>query len=42
MKKKIEISAFILICIMVISLAVKAGRHHDQCRECNFAVKSVK
>lgn len=38
MKKKIEIGAFLLICAMVIALAVKAGRHHERCRECNLIV----
>jgi len=40
MKKKIEIGAFLAICIMVITFAIKAGKHHDQCRECNLAVKT--
>lgn len=39
MKKKIEIVAFLAICIMVITFAIKAGKHHDQCRECTLAVK---
>ena len=40
MKKKIEIIAFLAICIMVVTFAIRAGKHHDQCRECNLAVKA--
>jgi hypothetical protein len=34
MKQKIEIAAFLAICIMVISFAIKAGRHHEKCQDC--------
>lgn len=40
MKKKIEIVAFLAVCIMVVTFAIRAGKHHDQCRECNLAVKT--
>ena len=39
MKKRIEIISFLAICIMVITFAIKAGRHHEQCRVCQLAVK---
>jgi len=34
MKQKIEIAAFLAICIMVISFAIKAGRHREKCQDC--------
>jgi hypothetical protein len=40
MRKKIEIIAFLAICIMVITFAIQAGRHHEKCRECQLAVKT--
>ena len=40
MKKKIEIAAFLLICAVVIGFAIKAGQHHERCRECNLPVKT--
>jgi hypothetical protein len=39
MRQKIEVIAFLAICVMVISFAISAGKHHDQCRECNMAAK---
>ena len=37
MKQKIEIAAFLAICIMVITFAIKAGKHHENCRECKLS-----
>jgi hypothetical protein len=37
MKQKIEIAAFLAICIMVITFAIKAGQHHEKCRECKLS-----
>lgn len=40
MKKKMEIVAFFAICIMVVTFAIKAGQHHENCQQCNLAVKT--
>ncbi|MFC0771930.1 hypothetical protein [Terrimonas alba] len=40
MKQKLEIAGFVAVCLIVITFAIQAGRHHDQCRECNLAVKT--
>lgn len=37
MKQKIEVAAFLAICIMVITFAIKPGRHHENCRECQLS-----
>jgi len=37
MKQKIEIVGFLVICIMVITFAIKAGKHHENCRECRLS-----
>lgn len=39
MKKKIQVIAFLLGCALVISFAIQAGRHHENCRECRAAVR---
>jgi len=42
MKQKIEIAFFLAICITVISFAIKAGKHHENCRECRLSgIKSA-
>jgi hypothetical protein len=38
MQKKIQIIALVLGCIAVIAFAIQAGRHHENCRECNLAI----
>ena len=40
MKKKIEIVSFLAICAIVITFAIKAGQHHENCQQCNLAVKT--
>lgn len=37
MKQKIEIAAFLVICIMVITFAIRAGKHHENCRDCKLS-----
>lgn len=37
MRKKIEIAAFLAVCIMVISSAIRAGQHHEKCEECKLS-----
>lgn len=39
MKKKIEIVAFLAMCVIVVTFAIKAGQHHKNCQQCNLAVK---
>ncbi|MGZ8559244.1 MAG: hypothetical protein ACXWWC_12960 [Chitinophagaceae bacterium] len=39
MKKYMVIISFLAICITVITFAIKAGRHHEDCRECQLAAK---
>ena len=38
MLKKIQIAGFILGCLAIIVLAIQAGRHHENCRECKLAI----
>lgn len=38
MKKQILTLAYLLLCILVITLAISAGKHHTHCRECALAV----
>jgi hypothetical protein len=37
MKQKIGIAAFLAVCITIISFAIKAGQHHDKCRQCKLS-----
>jgi len=37
MKQKIEVAAFLAICIMVITIAIKAGKHHENCQQCKLS-----
>ena len=37
MRQKIEIAAFLAICIMIVSFAIKAGKHHENCRQCKLS-----
>jgi|GEM_PF-3988396 len=39
--KKLEIAAFLIICIAVITLAIRAGQHHGRCVHC-YEVVSVR
>jgi len=34
MLKKIQFVGFIAGCIAIIVIAIQAGRHHENCREC--------
>jgi hypothetical protein len=38
MQKKIQITGFLLGCIVLIAFAIEAGRHHENCRECKLAI----
>ncbi len=39
MKKKIQVIAFLLGCALVIGFGIQAGRHHENCRECQLSVR---
>jgi len=34
-----EIVAFLAMCVIVITFAIKAGQHHEHCQQCSLAVK---
>jgi hypothetical protein len=38
MLKKIQFVGFIAGCIAIIVIAIQAGRHHENCRECSLGV----
>jgi hypothetical protein len=41
MQKKIQFVAFLAGCIAVIAFAIQAGRHHNNCDECNLSIKKT-
>ena len=41
MQKKIQIIGFIAGCIAIIAVAIQAGRHHGNCRECKLAISKT-
>ena len=38
MLKKIQFVGFIAGCIAIIVIAIQAGRHHENCRECKLSI----
>ena len=38
MLKKIQFVGFIAGCLAIIVIAIRAGRHHENCRECKLAI----
>ena len=38
MLKKIQFFGFIAGCIAIIVIAIQAGRHHENCRECKLSI----
>jgi hypothetical protein len=37
MQKKIQIIGFIAGCMAIVIIAIQAGRHHANCRECKLS-----
>jgi|GEM_PF-6981363 hypothetical protein len=38
MLKKIQFFGFIAGCAAIIVIAIQAGRHHENCRDCKFGI----